>query len=92
VEASKLLPHALQFTEEHRAHGRSLQGEIVEFQEELKCSIDEIWAKIEPPSEDHSTPPRPQNPIDKIPKPEILEPIWRVKIWEVKESKSVLKL
>ena len=46
-EAGKLLPHMLQFTDEHREEGKALQGELVAFQEELSRAIEEVW--IRPP-------------------------------------------
>lgn len=48
-EAGKLLPHMLQFTDEHREEGAVLQKELVAFQEELSKAIEEVWAQ--PPSQ-----------------------------------------
>lgn len=91
MEAAKLLPHMLQFTKEHREEGKSLQDEIICFQEELVRAIDEVWTKTEVQADTGSADTtRPQDLIDKIPKPELLEPKWRVKLWEVKESHSLL--
>jgi elongator complex protein 1 len=84
VEAGRLLPHMLQFTEEHRKEGHLLQEEITNFQEELRLSLDEIWTKeAESESSDLAKPP---DSTKKILKPDIIEPQWRVKLWEVKES------
>ena len=82
------MPHMLQFTQEHKQEGRSLQKEILQFQDELRCSIDEIWAI---PEINVGDPERPQNPADKILKPEVVEPAqWRVKLWDIRESRLVL--
>lgn len=44
-EAGKLLPHMLQFTDEHREEGKALQAELADFQEELSRAIEEIWTR-----------------------------------------------
>lgn len=102
-EAGKLLPHMLQFTDEHREEGKALQEELVAFQEELHKGVEEAWGQ--PPSESGpkdvvttngtrnaagvGVPPgegaRSQDPLDKIAKPQIVEPIWRVTLWDRKK-------
>ena len=101
-EAGKLLPHMLQFTDEHQEEGKILQAELVGFQEELSRAIEEVWTR--PPGsgsegatsgvQDETTglnvPPgvggaaKPQDPLDKILKPQIVEPTWRVRLWDIK--------
>ncbi|KAF9647728.1 Elongator complex protein 1 [Thelephora ganbajun] len=100
-EAGKLLPHMLQFTDEHREEGKALQEELVTFQEELSKAIEEVWTRPpESASEDATVtngtqnptvvnPPsgvveaaRPQDPLNKIAKPQIVEQTWRVKLWD----------
>jgi hypothetical protein len=49
-EAGKLLPHMLQFTDEHREEGKALQAGLVAFQEELSKAIEEVWTR--PPESD----------------------------------------
>jgi elongator complex protein 1 len=80
----------LQFTEEHQAEGKSLQIELVGFQDELKLALDEVWTKEEKSADDENPPAKVQDLIEKVPKPEIVEPKWRVRLWEVKESHSLL--
>ena len=104
-EAGKLLPHMLQFTDEHREEGEALQEELVAFQEELSKAIEEVWTR--PPSDSGPkdatygvqnatgvgvTPgvgeaSKPQDPLDKIVKPQIVEPIWRVTLWDKKKHR-----
>ena len=87
----------LQFTDEHREEGKALQAELVAFQEELAKAIEEVWTR--PPESDTkggvnvtaaNTPPgsseatKPQDPLDKIGKPQIAEPTWRVTLWDRK--------
>lgn len=91
AEAGKLLPHMLQFTDEHREEGKSLQTELIEFQDELKLALDEVWTKAEKLGDDENPTTKVQDLIEKIPKPEFAEPKWRVKLWEVKESRSLLE-
>ncbi|RPD57919.1 IkappaB kinase complex IKAP component [Lentinus tigrinus ALCF2SS1-6] len=51
ADSSALLPHLLQFTEEHRAEAASLQEELRDFAEELRGTVEEIWKKA-PESEE----------------------------------------
>lgn len=89
----------IQFTDEHREEGKALQAELVAFQEELSGAIEEVWARPpESASKDVTDqsaagmgiPPgtgeasKPQDPLEKIAKPQIVEPIWRVKLWDRK--------
>lgn len=83
------MPHMLQFTDEHREEGKWLQEEILRLQEELVRAIDEVWTKPEPQAENQDLS-RPQDLIEKIPRPELAEPKWRVKLWEIKSSRSLL--
>ena len=39
-EVGKLLPHMLQFTDEHREEGEALQADLVAFQDELSKVIE----------------------------------------------------
>ncbi|KAI0697397.1 IkappaB kinase complex IKAP component [Cerioporus squamosus] len=45
ADTSALLPHLLQFTEEHRAEAASLQEDLRDFAEELSAAVQEIWKK-----------------------------------------------
>ena len=97
-EAGKLLPHMVQFTDEHRQEGKALQAELVNFQEELSKAIEEVWTR--PPELKDLTNgvdttavnplpgmgemAKPQDPLDNIPKPQITEPTWRVALWDGK--------
>jgi len=102
-EAGKLLPHMLQFTDEHREEGKVLQAGLVAFQKELSETIEEVWTR--PPGSDTkdvaatngaqdatgvNLPPdvdevaKPQDPLDKIARPQIVEPTWRVALWDRK--------
>jgi len=92
----------LQFTDEHREEGQTLQAELVGFQEELSRAIEKVWTR--PPGSDPGDvtsraqdgtlgvnvptgvgeAAKPQDPLDKISKPQIVEPIWRVKLWDRK--------
>ena len=97
-EAGKLLPHMVQFTNEHREEGKALQVELVAFQEELSRAIEEVWtrpaesknatngtdATVVNPLPGAGEMAKPQDPLDKIPKPQIVEPTWRVVLWEIK--------
>lgn len=90
-EARGLLPHLLQFTEEHREEGLSMQRLLLQFETELKDSLDEIWAR--PPEE---TPPldswalrvteaerdRKVNLVDKVPKPIFPSSGWKVTLFD----------
>lgn len=91
-EAGKLLPHMLQFTDEHREEGKALQAELVSFQDELSKAIEEVWTRPSgteskdvtavPPGAGEAA--KPQDPQDKIAKPQIVEPTWRVTLWDRK--------
>jgi len=99
-EAGKLLPHMLQFRDEHQKEGKALQEELVAFQKELSKAVEEVWTR--PPESESkdvtnganetevNLPPglsevmKPHDPLDKIGKPQIVEPIWRVTLWDRK--------
>ena len=88
----------VQFTDEHREEGKALQAELVAFQEELSKAIEEVWTR--PPETKEVTDgtdvtavnllpgagerAKPQDPLDKIAKPPIVEPAWRVALWDRK--------
>ena len=89
----------LQFTVEHREEGKALQTELVAFQEEFSSAIEEVWARPPDSSKDTTNradatvadlPPgvgealKPQDPLDKVAKPQIVEPTWRVTLWDRK--------
>ena len=42
-DVAQLIPHLLQFTDEHRAGARSLQNEVEVFHAQLQDALDEIW-------------------------------------------------
>jgi elongator complex protein 1 len=89
----------LQFTDEHREEGKALQAELVAFQEELSKAVEEVWTRPSdspkdttnganatvlnlPPGADETA--KPQDPLDKVAKPQIVEPTWRVRLWDRK--------
>ncbi|KAG6878005.1 hypothetical protein C0993_000965 [Termitomyces sp. T159_Od127] len=93
-EARNLLPHLLQFTLEHREEGTAMQKQLADFEGELSCSLDEIWAK--PPEEapvdswatrmEQVEKDRRTNPVDKVPKPELSSSSgkrWRINLFDV---------
>ena len=51
ADSAALLPHLLQFTNEHRAEASSLQEELQAFAAELAEAVEEIWKKA-PEGED----------------------------------------
>ena len=51
ADSAALLPHLLQFTDEHRAEASSLQEELQAFAAELAEAVEEIWKKA-PEGED----------------------------------------
>lgn len=89
-EARGLLPHLLQFTKEHREEGHCMQQHLVQFEMELKDTLDEIWAR--PPEETpvdswalrmtEAERDRKVNPIDKVPKPEFPASGWKVALFD----------
>ncbi|EEB98896.1 hypothetical protein MPER_01516 [Moniliophthora perniciosa FA553] len=97
-EAGKLLPHLLQFTPEHRDEGMAMQEDVVQLEQGLKTAIDEIWTKTPPEGQDQEPVVPMQdswaarmeeiernrriNPIERVPKPDILSADWRLKLYE----------
>ncbi len=51
ADCASLLPHLLQFTDEHRTEAASLQQELSELAGELTEAVEEIWKKT-PESEE----------------------------------------
>ncbi|KAK7472275.1 putative elongator complex protein 1 [Stygiomarasmius scandens] len=85
-EGSRLLPHLLQFTPEHREEGLAMQQELAEFEVELNAAVEEIWA-VQPGDLSDPTDSTPRdswaarmeeaeknkrvNPVERVPKPEM---------------------
>lgn len=93
ADATNILPHLLQFTEEHRSEAQEMQIELTTFNEELMAAIEEIWKKPvdidgEPTTEADGWAARMQehekqrliNPTDKVVKPEIVRSEWNLKL------------
>ena len=82
----------VQFTDEDREEGKALQAELVAFQEELSKVIEEVWTRPHESKENATANllsgagelAKPQDPLDKIAKPQIVEPSWRVTLWDRK--------
>ena len=86
----------VQFTDEHREEGKALQAELVALQEELSKAIEEVWDRppeskeaVDGPNATAVNLPtgageiaKPQDPLDKIAKPQIVGPSWRVTLWD----------
>jgi elongator complex protein 1 len=92
-EAGKLLPHMLQFTDEHREEGKALQEALVGFQEELSKVIEEVWTRpLESALKDGAAMNGSQSAtgVDihpggaEVSKPQIVELAWRVALWDKK--------
>ncbi|KAG6918878.1 hypothetical protein DXG01_010942 [Tephrocybe rancida] len=91
-EARNLLPHLLQFTPEHREEGVAMQQHLVDFEEELKRTLEEIWAKSAEEATVDSWATRMEevererrvNPIDKVAKPELPSSNkgWRINLYD----------
>ncbi|KAJ8489069.1 hypothetical protein ONZ51_g3188 [Trametes cubensis] len=95
ADSASLLPHLLQFTEEHRAEAASLQQELQDFAAELSAAVEEIWKKAPESEEPTETAPAPDswaarmeayekqkhiNPVDKVAKPELGKPEWKLRL------------
>ncbi|KAI0919135.1 hypothetical protein AcV5_002129 [Taiwanofungus camphoratus] len=94
ADAVGLLPHLLQFTEEHQKEGRALQQELLSFGEELGAAVEEIWKR--PPESDgaiESAPAdswaarmqeyakqRQTDPLEKVVKPELTKMEWTLRL------------
>ncbi|KAH9935182.1 IkappaB kinase complex IKAP component [Epithele typhae] len=92
TDSSNVLPHLLQFTDEHRAEAASLQHELEEFAKELNTALEDIWTKT-PDVEEGPTSPRcwaarmeahekrtHVNPVDNVPKPELPKQEWKLRL------------
>ena len=94
ADAANLLPHLLQFTEEHKREARALQSELESFEEEVRVAVEEIWTK--PVSNGDATTEvtpdgwaarmleherqRQVDPLDKVTKPELAKQEWRLRL------------
>jgi elongator complex protein 1 len=90
-EVGNLLPHLFQFTEEHRREAASLQQDLDQVEQEIKGALAEVWANPTDTPID-ATPDswavrmeeresaRQTNPTDRVPKPDIVEVEWRLKV------------
>ncbi|KZT69682.1 IkappaB kinase complex, IKAP component [Daedalea quercina L-15889] len=94
ADAANLLPHLLQFTEEHQREAHSLQADLQAFEEELRSAIEETWAKLEtegdraaeaPPDgwaarmQEHERQQQ-ANPLEKVGKPELAKQEWKLRL------------
>lgn len=91
---ANLLPHLLQFAEEHQSEAHAFQEELQDFEAELRATIEEIWAK--PASEGDATTEAPLdgwaarmlehekqrqvNALEKVIKPELAKQEWRLRL------------
>lgn len=85
ADASNLLPHLFQLSDEHHAEGLLLQADVLAFQEELNKAVEEIWTKApQGPEEGVETTPegwaarmkeyerqRRIDPLEKVAKPDV---------------------
>ena len=94
VDAANLLPHLLQFTEEHKREAGVLQAELESFEAELRVAVEEIWAK---PASEGEAPAEAQpdgwaarmleherqrqlRPLEKVAKPELAKQEWILRL------------
>ncbi|KAI0629477.1 IkappaB kinase complex IKAP component [Trametes polyzona] len=99
ADSTSLLPHLLQFTDEHRAEAASLQKELSAFAAELKEAVEEIWKKAPENEEGAEAPPAAEgwaarmeayekqkhiNPVDKVAKPELAKQEWKLRLPDVR--------
>ncbi|KZT05444.1 IkappaB kinase complex IKAP component [Laetiporus sulphureus 93-53] len=90
ADAANIIPHLLQFTEEHRAEGRALQDELSEFECALRAALDEVWTKAsgaEGETEDswaarmqEYEKQRHVDPLEKVAKPEVGKQEWKLRL------------
>ncbi|KAI1786336.1 IkappaB kinase complex IKAP component [Ganoderma leucocontextum] len=96
ADSTSLLPHLLQFTDEHRTEAASLQTELQAFAAELSEAVEEIWKKA-PEAEEGGEGPGPApdswaarmeahekrkhaNPMDSVAKPDLAKQEWKLKL------------
>lgn len=93
-DAVNLLPHLLQFTEEHQTEAMELQDEIADFAQELKTAIEEAWKvpqDVEAETSLEGWAARMQeyerqkriDPLDKVSRPELVKQEWNKKMSHV---------
>lgn len=93
ADAANLLPHLLQFTEEHQVEGRSLQEELKDFEAEVKAAVEDIWTKSSAEGQENTEPAdswvvrmqeyekqRQTDPLDKVTKPEVIKQQWTLRL------------
>ncbi|KAH9846478.1 IkappaB kinase complex IKAP component [Lenzites betulinus] len=95
ADGASLLPHLLQFTDEHRTEAASLQRELSDLSAELNEAIEEIWKKAPENEEPAESAPaldswaarmeahekqKHINPVDKVAKPELARPEWKLQL------------
>ncbi|OCH92072.1 IkappaB kinase complex IKAP component [Obba rivulosa] len=91
ADAVSLIPHLLQFTDEHRSEGLSLQDELAAFEKELRQAVEEIWQLPEnnvdgragdgwaARMQEHEKK-RQINPLEKVARPEVKKQDWNLKL------------
>ena len=100
ADSTSLIPHLLQFTDEHRTEAASLQTELQAFAAELSEALEEIWKKA-PEAEEggEGAGPAPDSwaarmeahekrrhasPVDTIAKPDLSKQEWTLKLLDVR--------
>ena len=87
-EVGSLLPHLLQFTDEHREEGIALQDSLDKFEAELSAAVEQVWRKPDELNGDGGTrgwaarmeeKEKQINPIERVEKPGLNRADWRVK-------------
>ncbi|TCD69585.1 hypothetical protein EIP91_007007 [Steccherinum ochraceum] len=91
-DAHNLLPHLLQFTQEHKDEAIELQDEISSFEKKLLEAVEEIWKKpVEVDGEAQTADSwavrmqehdkrQAVDPMEKVTKPEITKRVWNAKL------------
>jgi elongator complex protein 1 len=99
-DAASVLPHLVHFTPQHRAEAVKLQEDLTLFHVELDTAVGEIWRKETDTDTAHAESwakrmeqvekARWIDPIDRISKPELTAPSWRVRLLDA--SKVAIRI
>ncbi|EGO00816.1 hypothetical protein SERLA73DRAFT_50627 [Serpula lacrymans var. lacrymans S7.3] len=98
-DVSKLLPHLLHLSNEHRTEGKELQDDMGKFQVELRNAVEEVWTRPgenAEPNPDDTWAARMQkkegerltDPIERVVKPEMSLPDWGLRLLQLQIDKT----
>ncbi|KAH7910038.1 pol II transcription elongation factor [Hygrophoropsis aurantiaca] len=96
-EITRLTPHLLHLSQEHRSEGIFLQAEFNNFEGELRAAVDDVWKRPGETEESATTDTwagrmlekekeRLIDPLERVPKPKLTDEGWTLKLLQINKE------